>query len=161
MSGSWTKERDRFFPCKTWSVNYEWYWETAIWSGIYTLYFRFRAEKMFCMKILLLLPKFHEKTLSRSEDIKIFCPGSRMYIYTLPTIYGRSVKWRKTINEMGGNIPVGNFLRGNIKGEHFPGKVWWVRVGVLPGGIFLEPSLQWIFLYWKMEILLLWFMKEL
>ena len=56
------------------------------------LYLILRAKKMFCMKILLLLPKFHEKTLTLSGDIKIFRPGSRMYIYTLPTIYGQSVK---------------------------------------------------------------------
>ena len=36
------------------------------------------------MKILLILPKFHEKTLRRPGYIKIFCPGRRMYIYTLP-----------------------------------------------------------------------------
>ena len=82
MSGSWTKGRDQFFPCETWSVNYEWYWEIAIWSCEDTLYSSPRAEKVFCIKILLILPKFHEKTLSRSGDIKIFCPG-RMYMYSL------------------------------------------------------------------------------
>ena len=30
---------------------------------------------MFCMKILLILPKFHEKTLSHSGDIKLFPSG--------------------------------------------------------------------------------------
>ena len=65
------------------------------------------------------MPKFHEKTLSRSRDIKIFRPGRRMYMYTLS--YGRSVKWRKTINEMGGNIPGGKFLGGNFPGGDFPG----------------------------------------
>ena len=39
---------------------------------------------MFCMKILLILPKFNEKILSHSRDIKIFRPGRRMYMYTLP-----------------------------------------------------------------------------
>ena len=38
---------------------------------------------MFCIKIFLILPKFHEKSLSRSGDINIFCPG-RFYMYTLP-----------------------------------------------------------------------------
>ena len=39
---------------------------------------------MFFIKILLILPKFHEKTLSRPRDIKIFRPGRRMYMFTLP-----------------------------------------------------------------------------
>ena len=86
---------------------------------------------MFYMKSLLILPSFHKKTLSHSGNIKIFCPERRMYMYTPPTIYGRSSKWRETINEMDGNIPGGNFLRGNfpggslmsgnITGGNFPG----------------------------------------
>ena len=39
---------------------------------------------MFCMKILLISPKFREKTLSRSGDIKIFRPRRRIYMYTAP-----------------------------------------------------------------------------
>ena len=35
------------------------------------------------MKILLILPKFHEKTVSYPGDTKVFRPG-RMYMYTLP-----------------------------------------------------------------------------
>ena len=73
-----------FFPCETWPLNYEWYWEMTIWSCADTLYFRIRTEKMFCLKILLILPKFHEKTLRRSGDIEIFRPGKRIYVYTLP-----------------------------------------------------------------------------
>ena len=68
---------------------------------------------MFCMKILLILPKFHEKTLSRSGDIKIFCPGRRMYMYTLPLFL------RKTVNEMGENIPGENFLGASLPGGMF------------------------------------------
>ena len=30
------------------------------------------------------IPKFHEKPLSCSGDIKIFCSWRKMYIYTLP-----------------------------------------------------------------------------
>ena len=82
MSGSCTKRRDKFFPCETWSVDYESYSDIAIWSCTDTLYFTLRAEKMFCMKILLILAKFHEKTLIRSGDMKIFRPGRRMYMYT-------------------------------------------------------------------------------
>ena len=65
------------------------------------------------MKILLILSKFHEKTLSRPGDIKIFCPGRRMHS---SPVYGHSVKWRKTINEMSANIPGRNFLGGNFPG---------------------------------------------
>ena len=54
-------------------------------------------------------------------------------LYVCENLSKRSVKWRKAINEMSGNIPGGNFLGGN-----FPGGVWWV--GIFPGGIFLEPS---------------------
>ena len=117
-SGSWTKGRDQFFPCESWSVNYQWYWEIAIWSCADTLYFRLRAEKMFCMKILLILSKFHEKTLSRPGDIKIFVQGGGCTC-TLSPIYRRNVKRRKTKNEMGGNIPCWNFLGGNFPGGGF------------------------------------------
>ena len=84
MSGSRTKGRDKLFPCETWAVIYEWYWGIAIWSYGYALDFRLRGKKMFCVKILSILPKFHEKPLSRSGNIKIFGPGRRMYMYTLP-----------------------------------------------------------------------------
>ena len=39
---------------------------------------------------------------------------------SLFAIYGRSVKWRKTINEMRGNIPGGNFPGGNFAEGNFP-----------------------------------------
>ena len=76
------KEGTHFFQ-ETWSVNDEWYWDIAFWSCVDTLYFRVRAEKMFCMKILLILPKFHERTLSRSWDIKIFRPERSEWMNTL------------------------------------------------------------------------------
>ena len=78
------KESDHFLSCVTWSVNYEWYWEIAIWSCADTLYFMLRAEKVFFMKTLLTFPRFHEKTLSRPGDIKVSLPGRRMYLYNLP-----------------------------------------------------------------------------
>ena len=116
MSGSWTKGREQFFPCGTWSVNYEWYWQIAIWSCSDTLYFRFRAEKMFCMKII---AKFSW------ENSKLFwiCQNFSFKeedVHNLSSIYGWRVKWRKIINEMGGNIPGGNFLGGIFPGEVFP-----------------------------------------
>ena len=56
-------------------------------------------------------------TFSRSVYIKIFHTG-RMYMCTLPQpIYVRSIKWKKTINEMGGNI----FLGGRIFQGEFDG----------------------------------------
>ena len=70
--------------------------------------------------------------LSREEDIHIHSSF----------IYGRSVKRRKTINEMGGHIPGGNFPE-----ESFPGGVWWVgifRMGIFSGWIFLEPYIFFI-----------------
>ena len=96
---------------------------------------------MFYMKSLLILPSFHKKTLSHSGNIKIFCPERRMYMYTPPTIYGRSSKWRETINEMDGNIPGGNFLRGNFPGGSLMSGN--ITGGNFPGGgeIFLEPFL--------------------
>ena len=75
---------------------------------------------MFCMKILLILPKLHEKTLSRSGDIKLF-PSRKED--DSPRHYRQSLKWRKTINEMGWDIPGGNFLGGNFQGGDFPGGV--------------------------------------
>ena len=61
---------------KVWVV-----WRNWNFSCKDTSYFRFWAKKMFSTKILWILPKFHEKTLSHSGDIKIFRPGRRMYIY--------------------------------------------------------------------------------
>ena len=51
-----------------------------------------------------------------------------------PSIYGRRTKWRKTINEMVGNIPGGNFLGGNFPGGSFPGGS--LMGGNFPGGNF-------------------------
>ena len=76
---------------------------------------------MFCMKILLILPKFHEKTLTALEISK-FSVQEEDILYTLTPllIYGKSVQLRKTINEMGGNIPGGNVLGGIFPGGNFP-----------------------------------------
>ena len=52
----------------------------------------------------------YQNFLSREEVVHVHCSP----------IYGRSVKWRKTINEMGGNIPGGNFLGANFPGGNFP-----------------------------------------
>ena len=60
------------------------------------------------MKILLILPKFHKKTLSHPENIKIFRLERRMHMHTVPP--GDHVKLRNTINEMCGNITGVNTL---------------------------------------------------
>ena len=63
-------------------------------------------------------------------------------------------KW--TINEMGGNIPVGTFLGGSFPGGIFQGGVWGMgifRVGLFAGGIFLEPL-------WHVKRIFLEFMLE-
>ena len=49
--------------------------------------------------------------MSREEDV---------HVYSAP-IYGRSVKCRKTTDEMYGNIPGGNFVGGNFPGGIFHG----------------------------------------
>ena len=79
---------------------------------IRTLHFRFRLKTCF-MKILLILPKFHEKTLSRPD----------VHVHSSP-IYGHHVKWRKTM-KLVEILQVGIFQWG----------VWWVgifRVGIFP-----------------------------
>ena len=75
--------------------------------------------------------------LSREEDVHVHSPS----------IYGQIVRWRKTINEMGGNIAGGNFLGGNfpggsLMGGNLPG-------GNFPGGIFLELYETMFFDMWK------------
>ena len=77
---------------------------------------RLGAEKMFFMKILLILPKLHEETLSRLRDIKIFCPG-RMYIYLLPPFIDAVLSEERQLMKWVGIFQVG---------------IFWV-------GIFLEP----------------------
>ena len=51
--------------------------------------------------------------MSREKDV---------HVYSL-LIYGRRVKYRKTTNEMCGNIPGGNVLDGNFPGGIFQGEV--------------------------------------
>ena len=62
-------------------------------------------------------------------------------IYVYEHLSKRSVKWRKTINEIGGN-----FLGGNFRGD-FP---WGSLIDEnFPGGIFLELLLSSIFTIFK------------
>ena len=54
--------------------------------------FNLRLKNKFCIKILSILPDFHEKTLSRSGDIKIFLSREEdVHAHPFP-IYGRTVK---------------------------------------------------------------------
>ena len=124
MSGSWTKGRDKFFPWETWLVNYEWYWGIAIWSCADTLDFSFRAEKMFYVKILLILPKFHEKILSFSGDVKIFLLGRRMYMYTLPLFMDEVLSEETQLMKWVGIFQVRIFWVGIFRGKIFQGGVF-------------------------------------
>ena len=81
MSGSWTKGSDQFFPCEFWSVNYEWHWEIAIWSCADILYFRL---KNVLYENFINIIKVSWEMSKRPGDIKIFRPGRRIYMYTLP-----------------------------------------------------------------------------
>ena len=103
-----------------------------------TFHFRHRTEKMFCMNILLILPKFHEKTLICSGDIKIFRPGRRMYMYTLPTFMDKVLNEERQLMKWVGIFQVGIFWVGIFRGD-FPGGSLMSRNfagGNVPGGEF-------------------------
>ena len=140
MSGSWTKGKDQFFLCETWSVNYEWYWEIAIWSCPDTLDFRLRAEEMFCMKILFNIAKVswensnlfwrHQNFSSREEDVHVHSPLLPPFMNEVLSEERQLMKWVGRFqfgNFLGGNFPGGDFPRGSLMGENFPG-------GNFPGG---------------------------
>ena len=84
MSGSWTKGSDQFFPCESWSVNYEWHWEIGNWSCAGILYFRLNTEKNVLYGNFINIIKVSSEISKRPGDIKIFRPGRRIYMYTLP-----------------------------------------------------------------------------
>ena len=96
---------------------------------------------MFYMKILLILPKFHEKTLSLPRYITIFCPGRRMYMYTLPAFMDAVLSGERQSMERAGMFQVGilcvaiffggNFPGGRLMDRNFPG-------GNFPRGNFLR-----------------------
>ena len=122
---------EKNFPCETWSVNYEWYWEIAIWSCADTLYCRLQAEKMFFYENFMNIGKVSwENSKAYWRYLDILSRVEDVHIHSSP-IYGHSVNWRKIINEMGGNIPGGNFPWG------FPGRSL-MGGNFLEGGIFLE-----------------------
>ena len=71
-----------------------------------------RGEKVFCIQILLILPNFHEKTLSRSGDIKVFRPG-RLYMYTLPPFMDEVLSGERQLMEWVGIFQV-RIFRGEF-----------------------------------------------
>ena len=73
------------------------------------------------MKILLILPKFHEKTVSRPGDIKIFLPGRKMYMYTFPPFMEAVLREKRQLLNWVGIFQVWDFLGGNFCRE-FPGR---------------------------------------
>ena len=68
------------------------------------------------MKILLILPKFHDKTLSRSGDIKIFRSGRRMYMYTLPPFMDALLSEKRQLMKSVGIFQMGIFWVGIFQG---------------------------------------------
>ena len=74
---------------------------------------------MFCMIILLILPKLFEKTLSRSGDIESCRPGRRIYMYPLPQFMDEGLSEERRLMKW-----VGIF-----------------QAGIFQWGIFLEPDL--------------------
>ena len=85
------------------------------------------------MKILLILPKFHGKTLKRPGDIKIFRPGRWMYMYTLPPFMDAVLNEERQLMKWVRILQMGIFWAGNFRLGIFPG-----------GGSLLEPLLMFI-----------------
>ena len=86
------------------------------------------------MENVLILSKFHEKTLRRSGDIKIFRQVRRKYMYTLPAFMEEVLIEERKLMKWVGIFPVGIFWVGIF------------RVGIFPGEIFLDPKIS-VFLF--------------
>ena len=74
---------------------------------------------MFSMNVLLILPKFREKTLSRSGDIKIFRPERRMYMYSLRPFMDEMLSEERQLMKWVGIFQVGIFCVEIFLGEIF------------------------------------------
>ena len=144
MWGSWTQKKGTIF---------------SVWNLVSKLWVVLRNENLIVRKYFI-FQTYGWKNVLYEHFINIakvfwvnskpfwryqsFRPGRRIHVYTPPPIYGKSVKWRKTINEMCGNISGGNFLGGNFPGRDFSWRS--LIVGNFPsrnfhGEIFLEPLL--------------------
>ena len=64
---------------------------------------------VFFMKMLLILPMFHGKTLSLSGDFEIIDPGRRMYIYTFPPFMDELLSEKRQLMKWVGIFHVGIF----------------------------------------------------
>ena len=100
---------------------------------------------MFSMKILLILLKFHEETLSCSGDIKIFRQGKRMYMYSLPPFKEEVLSEERQLMKWVGIFQVEIFWLGIFRG----GKRWGgggsnIPGGSLLGGTFPDGNFPWV-----------------
>ena len=91
------------------------------WSCADALHFTIRAQKIFFMKILLILPKFHRKTLKRPGDINFFRPGRWMYMYTLPPFMDAVLNEERQLMKWVRILQVGIFWVGNFRLGIFSG----------------------------------------
>ena len=71
---------------------------------------------LFRRKFCLIVPVICKSFLSRERDVHVHSPP----------IYGRNVKWRETINEMGGIFQVGIFWVEIFQRRVFQGRVFLV-----------------------------------
>ena len=124
MLRSWTKGSDQHFSCETWSVNFEWCWEIAT-DHVQMLYIlQLGPKKCFFTKILLILPKFHRKTLKRPGDINFFRPGRWMYMYTLPPFMDAVLNEERQLMKWVRILQVGIFWVGNFRLGIFLSSCW-------------------------------------
>ena len=72
----------------------------------------------FYMKILVILPKFYEKTLSSPGDIKMFS-SRRMYIYILLPFMDAVFSEERELMKCVGIFQLGNFWVGILRGNVF------------------------------------------
>ena len=92
--------------------------KTPTWN-IPTHVFKYSHPSFLFFLLLLLLPPLSLILLKRLFCNSMFQKCWSLYVCEL--LSKRSVKWRKTINEMGGNIPGENFLGGSFLGRIFQG----------------------------------------
>ena len=80
------QERTNFLTF--WSINYKWYWKIAVCACADNTYFILMGVKIFLWNVFN-TAKFHEKTGSRSADIKTFVQWVKG-VYTPPSpVYER------------------------------------------------------------------------